>query len=153
LFFADLTCVLEGAIGLHLGTTGVQYAPVLATYLWQVPINFRSRCRVVLARSAFYFLCAATVLIVTALVSRRGLKLLDRPIISGFGPPCSLWQAWEAICSFFWEQMLLVGVLVSCSVRLCLRNFHWVDLAIRRRRADRLSISRVIFEPTGPGLW
>ncbi len=80
---------------------------------------------------ALYLLCAATVLIVTALVSRRGLKQsLDRPIVSGFGPPCSLWQAWKSFCSFFWEQILLVGVLVSCSVRLWLWNFHWVDLAI-----------------------
>lgn len=74
---------------------------------------------------------AAAALILTAVCTRRGLKeSLERPIVPGFGPPCTLWQAWKLFCSFFWERMLLAGVAISCSLRLWMGAWRPLDLVI-----------------------
>jgi hypothetical protein len=80
---------------------------------------------------AGYLLFAATALFLTAICTRRGLEeSLKRPLVRGFGPPCTLWQAWRLFCSFFWERMLLLGVLISCSLRLWMGDWHLTDLGI-----------------------
>jgi len=74
---------------------------------------------------AIYLIFAGLLLVATALLTRPGLhKSLDRPVERGFGPPCSLWQAWKLFCSLFWERMLLIGTLVSCAARLSFSN-NW----------------------------
>jgi hypothetical protein len=78
-----------------------------------------------------YLIFAALALGLTARLTRPGLEeTLNRPIVRGFGPPCSLWQAWKLFCGFFWEQMLLAGVVVSCSIRVALGQWHPTDLLI-----------------------
>lgn len=81
--------------------------------------------------SAVYLLFAAGAFAITSILSRRGLEeSLQRPIVSGFGPSCTLWQAWKLFCSFFWERVLLAGVAISCSIRIWLGDWQPVDLLI-----------------------
>lgn len=75
-----------------------------------------------------YALCVVLAVVLTDVFTRRGLaESLERPIEPGFGPPCTLWQAWKLFCSFFWERMLLLGVTVSCAFRLYLGDWNMVD--------------------------
>ena len=70
-------------------------------------------------------------LYLTVRLTRPGLeRTLARPIARGFGPPCTLWQAWKLFCSFFWERVLLIGVGAACAWRLWLGHWQPVDLLI-----------------------
>ena len=70
-------------------------------------------------------------LYLTARLTRPGLeRTLARPIVRGFGPPCTLWQAWKLFCSFFWERVLLIGVGAACAFRLWMGHWQPVDLLI-----------------------
>jgi sterol desaturase/sphingolipid hydroxylase (fatty acid hydroxylase superfamily) len=74
---------------------------------------------------------AIVVMLVTARLSRRGLEQsLQRPIQRGFGPPCTLWQAWCLFCSLFWERVLLSCVAVACALRLTLGHWRLADIMI-----------------------
>jgi hypothetical protein len=78
-----------------------------------------------------YAIFAALAVVITTIATRPGFEnSLQRPITKGFGPPCTLWQAWKLFCSFFWEQMLLAGVVISCAIRLYFGQWHWADLLI-----------------------
>jgi Fatty acid hydroxylase superfamily len=80
---------------------------------------------------ATYLAFGILALLLTSHLTRPGFeKSLTRPVTRGFGPPCTLWQAWRLFCSFFWEQMLLAGVVVSCAIRLALGHWRLVDGAI-----------------------
>lgn len=78
-----------------------------------------------------YLTFSALALALTAVLTRPGFeRSLTRPITPGFGPPCTLWQAWKVFCGFFWEQMLLVGVVVSGAIRVSLAKWQWVDALV-----------------------
>lgn len=78
-----------------------------------------------------YLLCAALALVITAKLTRPGLEeSLERPIVRGFGPPCTLWQAWKVFFSFFWERVLVTGTFVSCTLRATMGSWHLTDLLI-----------------------
>jgi hypothetical protein len=81
-------------------------------------------------RSA-YVCFAALALLMTAIWTRPGLEAaLHEPIKPGFGPPCTLWQAWKLFCSFIWERVLLGGTIIAISIRLVLGDWKPVDVLI-----------------------
>jgi hypothetical protein len=78
-----------------------------------------------------YLFVAATALILTAVCTRRGLEdSLQRPIVRGFGPPCTLWDAWCLFSSFFWERLLLACTAIACGIRLYYGDWRPIELLI-----------------------